>query len=85
MNGITVTPYLLNCGDTLPIARISRMPHHIRMARLGRIVAAGFPHHITQRGNRRQTIFFEPADYALYRDCSPNAAARRRSRSWPTA
>jgi putative transposase len=38
------------------------------MARLGRIVAAGFPHHVTQRGNRRQAIFFEPADYALYRD-----------------
>src|ERR1700688_2153488 len=44
------------------------MPHDVRMARLGRIVAAGFPHHVTQRGNRRQTIFFEPADYALYRD-----------------
>jgi putative transposase len=38
------------------------------MARLGRIVAAGFPHHVTQRGNRRQAIFFEAADYALYRD-----------------
>ena len=38
------------------------------MARLGRIVAAGFPHHVTQRGNRRQPIFFEPADHALYRD-----------------
>jgi putative transposase len=38
------------------------------MARLGRIVAAGFPRHVTQRGNRRQTVFFEPADYALYRD-----------------
>jgi putative transposase len=25
-------------------------------------------HHVTQRGNRRQTVFFEPADYALYRD-----------------
>jgi putative transposase len=23
---------------------------------------------VTQRGNRRQTVFFEPADYALYRD-----------------
>jgi putative transposase len=44
------------------------MPHDIGMARLGRIVAAGFPHHVTQRGNRRQTVFFEPADYALYRD-----------------
>jgi putative transposase len=44
------------------------MPHDAGMARLGRIVAAGFPHHVTQRGNRRQTVFFEPADYALYRD-----------------
>src|ERR1700674_5875125 len=44
------------------------MPHDAGMARLRRIVAAGFPHHVTQRGNRRQTIFFEPADYALYRD-----------------
>src|ERR1700726_4703148 len=44
------------------------MLHDSQMARLGRIVAAGFPHHVTQRGNRRQTIFFEPADYALYRD-----------------
>src|ERR1700736_2443259 len=44
------------------------MLDNVRMARLGRIVAAGFPHHVTQRGNRRQTIFFEPADYALYRD-----------------
>jgi putative transposase len=38
------------------------------MARLGRIVAAGFPHHVTRREDRRQAIFFEPADYALYRD-----------------
>jgi putative transposase len=44
------------------------MPHDARMARFGRVVAAGFPHHVTQRGNRRQTIFFEPADDALYRD-----------------
>src|SRR5947209_9293779 len=38
------------------------------MARIGRIVVPGFPHHVTQRGNRRQQVFFEPADYALYRD-----------------
>jgi hypothetical protein len=31
------------------------MPHDARVARIGRIVAAGFPHHVTQRGNRRQT------------------------------
>ena len=38
------------------------------MARLARIVVPGHPHHVTQRGNRRQPVFFEPTDYALYRD-----------------
>ncbi len=38
------------------------------MARIGRIIIPGFPHHVTQRGNRRQQVFFEPSDYALYRD-----------------
>ena len=36
------------------------------MARIGRVVAGGFPHHITQRGNRRQKTFFCDEDYALY-------------------
>jgi putative transposase len=35
------------------------------MTRIGRIVTPGFPHHVTQCGNRRQQIFFEPSDYAL--------------------
>ncbi len=26
----------------------------------------GFPHHVIQRGNRRQNVFFEPNDYFLY-------------------
>jgi len=38
------------------------------MSRLGRIVVPGLPHHITQRGNRRQRVFFEESDFALYRD-----------------
>jgi putative transposase len=38
------------------------------MARLARIVVPGNPHHVTQRGNRRQRVFFQPSDYALYRD-----------------
>jgi putative transposase len=37
------------------------------MARLARIVAAGLPHHVTQRGNRRRRVFFGDEDYALYR------------------
>src|SRR6266851_1016149 len=38
------------------------------MARIGRIVVPGFPHHVSQRGNRRQPVFVEPSDYQLYRD-----------------
>lgn len=37
------------------------------MARLARVVAAGVPHHITQRGNRRQQTFFSDADFSHYR------------------
>jgi hypothetical protein len=36
------------------------MPHDAQMARLGRIVAAGFPHHVTQRGNRREAFPIDP-------------------------
>jgi putative transposase len=35
------------------------------MARLSRITVPGAPHHVTQRGNRRQALFTEPGDYAL--------------------
>lgn len=46
------------------------------MARLPRIVLPGIPHHVTQRGNRRETIFFEDGDYALYLDLLADAAGR---------
>ncbi|MDP6069540.1 MAG: transposase, partial [Alphaproteobacteria bacterium] len=36
------------------------------MARQARIVVAGWPHHVTQRGNRRQRVFFEERDYQAY-------------------
>ena len=36
------------------------------MARMARVVVAGAPHHVTQRGNRRQTTFFAPQDYLTY-------------------
>ncbi len=38
------------------------------MPRLPRIVIPGLPHHVTQRGNRRQRTFFEDADYSTYLD-----------------
>ena len=36
------------------------------MARLARLVIPGLPHHVTQRGNRRQPTFFNNGDYAAY-------------------
>jgi putative transposase len=36
------------------------------MARLPRVVAPGLPHHVTQRGNRRQQTFFSDEDYTEY-------------------
>lgn len=38
------------------------------MARIARIVAVNVPHHITQRGNRRQFVFFRDSDYHVYLD-----------------
>lgn len=36
------------------------------MARLARLVIPDLPHHVTQRGNRRQQTFFNDGDYAAY-------------------
>jgi putative transposase len=36
------------------------------MARIARVVVPGFPHHVTQRGSRRQQTFFRESDYEDY-------------------
>jgi hypothetical protein len=38
------------------------------LTRMARLVAPGLPHHVTRRGNRAETIVFEPEDYRLYKD-----------------
>ena len=38
------------------------------MARIARVVVPGYPHHVTQRGNRRQQTFFNNEDYKSYLD-----------------
>ena len=38
------------------------------MARLARIVIPQLPHHVTQRGNRREPIFFKDGDQDVYRN-----------------
>ena len=37
------------------------------MARIARVVVPGLPHHVTQRGNRRQPVFFSPEDFHAYK------------------
>jgi len=46
------------------------------MARLARVVAPGLPHHVTQRGNRRQDTFFKDDDYVVYLDLMAEWCAR---------
>ena len=45
------------------------------MPRIARAIAVGCPHHITQRGNYRQTVFAGAEDYARYLEvlvrCAP--------------
>jgi hypothetical protein len=36
------------------------------MAGIARVIAPGYHHHITQRGNRRQQTFFCDKDYKMY-------------------
>jgi len=38
------------------------------MARFRRLVVEGLPHHVTQRGVRRQQTFFSDRDYTAYRE-----------------
>lgn len=52
------------------------------MARLARVVVPGAPHHVTQRGNRRQQTFFGDADYALYRDLVADSCAAAKVECW---
>ena len=52
------------------------------MARLARIVVPGLPHHVTQRGNRRETVFFGDEDYQAYLDLLEAALAKSNSQVW---
>lgn len=47
------------------------------MARLPRLTVPGHPHHLIQRGNNRQAIFQDPADYELLLQLLEEHAARQ--------
>jgi len=38
------------------------------MPRKSRVLAVGYPHHVTQRGNDRRVVFTDAADYARYQE-----------------
>jgi len=52
------------------------------MARLARIVIPDIPHHVTQRGNRRETVFFQPGDYQFYLDLLSEAVENTKTEIW---
>jgi putative transposase len=52
------------------------------MTRLARIVIPGLAHHVTQRGNRREQVFFSDADYQFYIDELSAAAKRAKAQIW---
>lgn len=52
------------------------------MPRLARVIVPGIPHHVTQRGNRRQQTFFTETDYALYRELMAQWCAERQVQIW---
>jgi putative transposase len=50
------------------------------MARPPRLSIPSYPHHIIQRGNNRQPIFFEEKDYEVFLDCLREAKRKCRAR-----
>ncbi len=52
------------------------------MARIARFVVPELPHHVTQRGNRRERVFFSDDDYALYRDLLGEACVKAGVAVW---
>ena len=52
------------------------------MARLARVVVPRYPHHVTQRGNRRQRVFFCGDDYRAYIALMAEAKERAKVEVW---
>lgn len=52
------------------------------MPRIARVVAPHLPHHVVQRGNRRQITFFQEEDYRLYRRLMADWCKRWKVQIW---
>ncbi len=55
------------------------------MPRLARSVFAQVPHHITQRGNCRDPVFFADEDRRAYLDWLSEYAGKMTLKFWPIA
>ena len=51
-------------------------------ARIARVVVPGLAHHVTQRVNRREWVFFGAEDYQPYRRLIATAARRAGAEIW---
>ncbi len=71
--------------DTIPIAAAECSCHVLRMTRLARLVCPGLPHHVTQRGARREPIFFEDGDQDIYRDLLAEQTRKAKVEVWAIA
>ncbi|MBS1258454.1 MAG: hypothetical protein MAG551_01513 [Candidatus Scalindua arabica] len=52
------------------------------MPRLARVVAKGYPHHVTQRGNYRQPVFEKDEDYVQYLEWLKDYSTKYSLRIW---
>jgi putative transposase len=52
------------------------------MARIARVESPGIPHHLTQRGNRRQQTFFSDGDYSAYIELMAEWCSRHDVEVW---
>jgi putative transposase len=52
------------------------------MPRIARIVATSYPHHITQRGNNRATVFFDDEDRQTYLRLLAGYSQKHRLQIW---
>ena len=52
------------------------------MPRMARVVIPNYPHHVTQRGNRRQKTFFHDEDYRYYIELISEFSLKSRTEIW---
>lgn len=52
------------------------------MARRNRVIVDGYPHHVIQRGNRRQPVFFNASDYEFYKELVKEWGQRCEVKIW---